>query len=238
MIFNSNKFFFNGIHSKDINIHLVSEDSGVLNDYGIPFNIENENEEIVLSFCHANEDIPLEWDCETTIDFLEWVITEDYCEFISEDNKDIIYFLKGVGYKKRLTNDMTGIIDVTFKTLSPYGYVHYIKEIDENKKNFEVYNYSNIDNAYKPLITLTNICTNEISLKNATTNKESFTIENLDTIHTVYIDNQVGTITDSRGNNILIKSNRNWIELSKGANIFTLEGECNIKIEAYYPMMV
>ena len=56
MIFNSSNFFFNGIYSKDINIHLVSEGSGVLNDYGIPFNIESENEEIVLSFCYANED--------------------------------------------------------------------------------------------------------------------------------------------------------------------------------------
>ena len=150
----------------------------------------------------------------------------------------IIYFLKGVGYKKRLTSGMTGIIDVTFKTLSPYGYTHYIKKIISNEKPFKINIYSNIDNAYKPLITLTNISSDKIVLTNTTNNKGSFIIENLSNSDIIYIDNMFGTITDSRGNNRLTSSNRNWVELSKGANTFTLQGNCNIEIEAYYPMMV
>jgi len=54
MVFSSNNFTFNNIYSRDMNIHLVSEDSGILNDFGIPFNIESEDEEITLSFCYAN----------------------------------------------------------------------------------------------------------------------------------------------------------------------------------------
>ena len=46
MIFSSNNFTFNNVYSKDMNIHLVSEDSDILNEYGIPFNIESDNEEI------------------------------------------------------------------------------------------------------------------------------------------------------------------------------------------------
>lgn len=238
MIFSSNNFTFNNVYSKDMNIHLVSEDSDILNEYGIPFNIESDNEEITLSFCYAQEDTPLEWDYDTTVDFLSWMITDDFCEFVSEDNEDIIYFLKGVGYSKRFTNNMTGIIDVTFKILSPYGYKYYARQVSKSEKSFEIYNYSNMDNAYKPVITLSGISSNKITLTNTTTDKEPFYIENLTNSDTIYIDNMMGTITDSKGNNRLVDSNRSWIELCKGSNTFSVSGTCNIKVVAYYPIMV
>lgn len=238
MVFYSNNFTFNNIDSSSMNIHLVSEDTGILNEYGIPFNIEEGINEVTLSFCYANEDTPLEWDYDTISNFLEWVITDDFCEFISEDNEDVIYFLKGISYIKRFTSNMTGIIDVTFKVLSPYGYKHYIREMSRNEKNFEIYNYSNANNVYKPVITLSGISSSSITITNTTTNKEPFYINNLTSSDTIYIDNMFGTITDHNGNNKLMNSNRSWIELSKGLNSFSVEGSCNIRIEAYYPIMV
>lgn len=238
MVFYSNNFTFNNVYSEGMNIHLVSEGSDILNEYGIAFNIEDDTNEVTLSFCYANGDTPLEWSYDVTVDFLGWMITDDFCEFISEDNEDIIYFLKGIGYNKRFTNNMTGIIDVTFKVLSPYGYKHYIREISKNEKSFEIYNYSNIDNAYKPVITLSNISSNNITLANTTTGKEFFYIDNLNSSDIIYIDNMMGIITDSNGNSRLTDSNRNWIEVCKGSNIFSINGSCDIKIEAYYPMMV
>ena len=86
MVFSSNNFTFNNIYSQDMNIHLVSEDSGILNDYGIPFSTESEDEEITLSFCYADGDSPLEWDYDTTFNFLEWIITDDYCKSLSITN--------------------------------------------------------------------------------------------------------------------------------------------------------
>ena len=238
MVFNSGNFTFNNIYSKNLNIYLVSEDTGVLNDYGIPFNIEDADKEITLSFCYASNNETLSWDYDTVLSFLEWMITDDYCEFISEDNEDIIYFLKGVGYDKRFTNDMKGIIDVTFKVLSPFGYKHYIREILSLEKNFDIYNYSNINNSYKPLITLSNISTKEITLKNTTTNKEAFNITGLNKSDIITIDNMMGIIVDSKGNNKLSNSNRKWIELTKGLNTLSIDGVCDIRIEAYYPIMV
>jgi len=179
MIFYSNNFTFNEIDSKDLNIHLVSEGSDILNEYGIPFNIEDDTNEVTLSFCYANGNTPLEWTYDVTVDFLSWIITDDYCEFISEDNEDIIYFLKGISYKKRFTNNMTGIIDVTFKLLSPHGYKYFAREILKGETQFDMFNFSNIDNAYKPVITLSNISSEYVTLMNATTNKEPFHIENL-----------------------------------------------------------
>ena len=132
MIFYSNNFTFNNVYSKNADIHLVSENTDILNNYGIPFDINEEDNEVTLSFCYAYNDTPLEWTYDVIVDFLNWVITDDYCEFISDDNDDIIYFLKGVSYQKRFTNNMVGVIDVTFKVLSPYGYKHYIREISKN----------------------------------------------------------------------------------------------------------
>lgn len=238
MVFYSNNFTFNKVYSGNKNIHLVSEDTDILNEYGIPFNLNEDTNEITLSFCCANEDTPLEWTFDTIVDFLEWIITDDYCEFISEDNEDMIYFLKGTSYKKRFTNNMTGIIDVTFQVLSPYGYKYYSKKVAKGETKFEIYNYSNVDNNYKPIITLSNISGNSISLNNTNTNKGSFYIENLTGSDVIYIDNLMGTITDANGNSKLINSNRNWIELCKGYNVFLLSGSCDIEIEAYFPMMV
>lgn len=238
MVFSSGEFTFDNIYSKNMDIYLVSDDSGILNDYGIPFSVDSNNEEITLSFCLARNNKPLIWDYDTTTEFLEWVITDDFCEFISDDNEDIIYFLKGIGYNKRFTNNMTGIIDVTFKILSPFGYKHYVREVYSNEKKFDVYNYSNFDNAYKPVITLSKISSSSITLKNITTNKEGFTISNLTSSDIITIDNKMGTIVDSKNINKLSNSNRSWIELIKGLNTFSVTGNCNIKIEAYYPVMV
>lgn len=238
MIFYSNNFTFNNVYSKGTNIHLVSEDTGILNDYGIPFNINEDTSEVTLSFCYADGDSPLEWTYDTIVKFLGWVITDDYCEFISDDNKDIIYFLKGVSYQKRFTNSMAGIIDVTFKTLSPYGYKHSIREISKSEETFEIYNYSNIDNAYKPVITLSDISSTSVTLTNNTTKKQAFNIKNLTNSDIIYIDNMMGTVTDAQNNNRLTNCNRAWIELCKGSNMFSVNGTCKITIEAYYPMMV
>ena len=238
MVFYSNNFIFNKISSEDLDIHLVSEDTDILCEYGIPFNIEDDENEITLSFCYSKDDIPLKWDFDLVTRFLEWMITDDYCEFISEDNLEIIYFLKGIAYQKRLTPSMEGIIDITFKVLSPYGYKHYTKEISQNENNFTLYNHSNSDNNYKPVIKLSNISTDSISLTNETTKKTSFFINNLTNSDIIYIDNLMGTITDEQGNNRLMDSNRSWIELCKGYNSILVDGICDIKIEAYYPIMV
>ena len=45
-------------------------------------------------------------------------------------------------------------------------------------------------------------------------------------------------IVDSKGNNKLSNSNRKWIELTKGLNTLSIDGVCDIRIEAYYPIMV
>ena len=238
MIFYSNNFIFKNTNSKGVNIHLVYEDTDVLNKCGIPFNINNESNEITLSFCYSDGEVPFEWTSDVIEWFLEWMITDDYEEFISEDNTSVVYFLKGVGYQKRFTSSMTGIIDITFEVLSPYAYKYYEKVVSKEENTFEIYNHSNFDNNYKPIIILSNIASDYITLTNETTGKTPFYIENSTNSNSIYIDNLMGTITDENSNNKLMDSNRSWIELSKGLNVISVDGICDINIKAYYPVMV
>ena len=113
-----------------------------------------------------------------------------------------------------------------------------IKKILNYEYICNYYNYSNIDNAYKPIITLSNISSKYVTITNTTTNKEAFTINNLTNSDVIYIDNMMGTITDSNNNNRLVDSNRSWVELCRGTNNFSVNGVCSINIEAYYPIMV
>ena len=48
----------------------------------------------------------------------------------------------------------------------------------------------------------------------------------------------MGTITDSEGNNLILNSNRKWIELEKGSNLIAVDGDCDITFKSYFPVMV
>ena len=236
-MFYSGNFYFDKKHSSEFGVYQVTENDGVINEYGISYNNE-ENGEIVLSFCYANKlDEALVWENEVLEFFLEWIITDSYKEFISEDNADIIYFLKGVSYVKRFTPDMKGIIDVTFKTLNNYGYKYYFAEIINPTDAFPIFNESNVSNNYKPIIEITNISSEEISITNLSTEKTPLLINNLSNKDAI-IDNAIGTIFDSDGNKLIMNSNRKWIELVKGKNLIQVEGNCDIAFKAYYPVMV
>ena len=103
-MFYSDKFYFDDVYSLDFNIYLVYESKELLNKYGISYNSKDENE-LVLSFCYAMEDgNPLVWDDEVLESVLGWLITDTYKEFISEDDEDTVFFLKGESYEKRFSH--------------------------------------------------------------------------------------------------------------------------------------
>ena len=236
-MFYSGNFYFDKKHSSEYGIYQVTENNDILNEYGISYKGE-EDGEITLSFCYAdNFDEAQVWESEVLESVLSWLITDDYKEFISEDNEGIIYFLKGESYTKRFTYEMKGIIDVTFKTLSQYGYKYYTKKITNTDEEFKVLNDSNINKPYKPIIELKNISSDSIKISNLTTLKSPFIINNLSN-KDVTIDNTIGTIVDIDGNNLIMNSNRKWIELVKGYNSILVEGDCDIVFKAYYPVMV
>ena len=237
MIFYSDKFYFDNIYSADFNIFLVYESKDILNKYGISYNKEDENE-ITLSFCYATEyGTPLKWDDEVLEEVLGWLITNNYKEFISEDSEDVVFFLKGESYEKRFSHQKMGMLDVTFKILSPCGYKKQVVKIQSNGNPVNIYNPSNIREHYKPVIELSNISSSTVIISNTSLEKEPFEIKNLSG-KDIFIDNLIGTIVDADGKNLIMDSNRKWIELKKGDNYISVEGDCDVTIKSYYPIMV
>lgn len=238
MIFYSDKFYYNGTYSQDMGVLLVSESSDVLNEYGISCATEEAESEITLSFCYVDSlEQPLPWSSEALEIILGWLIADEYLEFISEDNDELVYFLKGVSYTKRFAPDMKGLIDVTFKVLSSYGYRSYEKKIKNPVGKFTILNNSNVNKPCKPIIELTNISSEVIQITNLTTEKAPFII-NTQSSKMILIDNETGVITNENNENLIMNSNRKWIELTKGDNSIMIEGNCDVLFKFYYPVMV
>ena len=52
----------------------------------------------------------------------DWLITDNFVPFISDDNRGIIYYFKVINLSKVLTFDKQGCLRVTFKSYSKYCY--------------------------------------------------------------------------------------------------------------------
>lgn len=233
-MFYSGNFIYDGKYSDEYDFHLVSEGGGILNEYGINF---SDNDEITLTFCYSSEHgTPYEWTDDTLMFAHEWFIGDDYRPFVSEDNDSYCYLLKGKSLVKRFDNSMRGLIDVTFDILDNYTYKMQNIIIENTEKEYSIYNYSNIKKPYKPIIELYNVNSKDIIIFNNTT-KKSISLNDLDIGADIVIDNQIGTIIDSNGKNLLMNCDRNWLEFKKGANLIKINGDCTAKIKSMYPIM-
>lgn len=233
-MFYSSNFIYDGKYSDEFDFHLVTEGGDILNEYGINF---SDNKEITLTFCYssANEEAQV-WNDEVIEFAHSWFISDEYKPFISEDNDKYCYLLKGISLVKRFSIDMTGLIDVTFEVLDNYTYRQQNISIGNTEKEYSIYNYSNVNKPYKPIVELYNIQSTNISISNNTLSK-SLVLNNLTIGDNVTIDNEIGTIYNQDGVNLIMKSNRNWIEFKKGTNKIKINGECSAKFKSMYPIM-
>lgn len=248
MYFLSENFYFNNISSKSMGIELVSFDNNTFNQIGMtyqesidkqdspsstPFYINSDNkdtEEIVLNLILVNNNDEAQvWDEMKIEEVYDWLVTEDFAQFISEDNLDKIYYFKVSKIVKQFTHGETGYLEVTFK---PYSNYSYIKSTLEGNNTIIVNNLSNVDNNYKPVIELTG--TGEVSIVNTTVGSEPFTITGLE--GKVIVDNLFRTVQSEDGKNLLPKCNRKWIQLTKGKNVLTVTGG-TAKVICEFPMI-
>lgn len=247
MYFLSENFYFNDISSRSMGIELVSFDSNTFNQVGMtyqesidkqdspsstPFYISSDSkdtEEIVLNLMLVNNDEAVVWDEMKIEEVYDWLITEDFVPFISEDNLDRVFYFKTSKIVKQFTNVGTGYLEVTFK---PYSNYSYIKSALEGDSKIAINNLSNVDYNYKPVIELTG--TGEVSITNSTLKTEPFTITGLE--GKVIIDNLLRTVQTEDGKNLLPKCNRKWIHLGKGENILTVTGG-HAKVICEFPII-
>lgn len=250
-MFLTENFVFNGISNSSMNIYLCDFDSTILNEIGFEFKrslnrydsfknnpmYEEENEsnyeiELNLLLYDMTNKVKLTWTNEIIKEIYDWLITDNFCEFYSEDNPDVVYYFKVTSIQKVFTPDRKGYLKVIFQNIDEYCYI---------KKNFtatingnailSVPNPSN--KQYKPIIRITNRGTtttinkvNDLEIKQINTNK------------TVTIDNLICTVESDTKENLFSCCNRKWVCLESGENELKLSGNMMIEIICLFPIII
>lgn len=249
-MFLSEKFNFNNTNFADINIYLCDRDSDVIREIGFgydvgldkqegfknnPMYLEDDNGsyeiELNLLLYDMKNRVKLTWTNEIIKQVYDLLITDSFKEFYTEDNNDVVYFLKVTNIQKFFTQDRKGYLKVTFKSLDKYCYVkqEFTKTIN-GTGSLEINNISN--NIYKPIIEIINqgdsTTINKINNLEITgiANGRKVTIDNL--IYTVLSDNE----------NIFSCCNRKWVTLNKGNNTLILKGNMSVKISCLFPIIM
>ncbi len=258
-MFISDKFIFNGIHSDEMGVALVTFDTNTFNPYGLTFNSgvalsksrkdmshftteEDSIEDIELNLALVDsENNPEVWDDDTLMYIIDWLTTDSFVEFISEDNIDLTYFLKTTKIVKHFTHNKEGYLQVTLKPFSNYAYIKHSKKYTFNSPDsFKINNPSNLKEMYKPIIEIKNLgdASNIISIENKTTGYEPFIIKNLSENEVVRIDGLLGTVYNKDNKNLLMNCNRKWLKLSRGENVINISGNVEIEIKCQFPVII
>ena len=246
-------FTFNGLYSLDMNVSICSvQNNYLLNDIGVTYEIDYATLNSLIDYMpyygenfveptYVEMDL-LVYNPETmeSLDMSEidteaiydWLLTDYFAPFISDDDKEIIYYFKVVKIAKTLTYDNKGYLKVTFKPFSNYQYrrKEYEKRV-ANPTTFDIYNYSR--KTYMPIIELTNYGNEE------TINKiGDMEIKGLKTGEKIIIDNLSKIVQDNEGLNKFSCCNRRWIELKpRITNQIEVSGNCNIKFICEFPIV-
>lgn len=251
----------NEIYSKDKQISLATSSDEIINEYGITFSEEvtlvkkstsssyyvsedSSVEPIVLELWYVDEsDKCLIWDEEKLKDTYDWLLNkEGFSKFVSEDNMNLSYYLKATKIVKRFNFQMKGYLEVTFQPYDSHAYMEYVKPYMINGiRTVYLYNYSNIEHEYCPIIELENLGDEQsvISIKNATSNTDAFEITGLSKNQKVRIDMLTGQTEDiETGESLFNKVNRKWFKMSEhGCNV-EFKGNMQIVFKAQFPVRI
>lgn len=250
MYFISENFSFDDIDSKSMGVELVTFGDSFFNQMGTTYSEsvdlegtflklplytksqEINTEDITLNLLLVNKDgTQATWDDMKTTEIMDWLITDGFKPFVSEDDLDVTYYFKVVKIVKKFTVDRTGYLEVTFKPYSNYTY-HRVRQSGNNK--IVVNNTSNVDSHYKPILEI------ESNSSKVTITNESIsnspTLEIVGVTGKILVDNLFRTVQSEDGKNLLSKCNRKWMELKKGVNTISVSGG-DVTVVCEFPMI-
>ena len=252
MFINEN-FTFNGIRSETLGISIATlNDTSMFHDMGVEYtssmSVENDavnynplftesfelprEIEMMLLMYNPNTMEPMsikEIDIE---DIYDWLITEDFAPFISDDDMDLVYYFKVTKIQKYLTHKGTGVLKVTFLPYSKYCYKR--EEFGRSVSGSAIMSITNPARMdYMPIIEVTNL--GDVSTVNQI---NDMIITGLTSGETVVIDNLMKVVQSRNGENKFSCCNRKWITLrKKNETILTLNGNMRIKVICEYPVV-
>lgn len=244
-------FTFNGIYSRDLGVSIVTFDSSIFNDVGteytsdisIEHNLVDYNPCYIENFAETNEIElnllvynpitmkPIDITNNDLEILYDWLITDGFVPFVSDDDVDLTYYFKVVRIQKVLSFKNEGYLRVTFKPYSRYAYRRREYEIEvDSEEEIEIFNLSR--QLYYPMIEITN--KGSYSTINSINNME---ITGVSTGETIVIDNLLKLVQNSNGKNRFNTCNRKWIGLEpKTDNIIILNGRMKVKIICEFPV--
>lgn len=249
-MFLTEKFNFNGKNSSELNLCLCDFNNDILNEIGFEFRrtlTKNENFinnpmydeekesdyeiELNLLLYDSDKKTKLIWTNDVIKQVYDFLITDNFCEFYTEDNQDVVYYFKVTSIQKVFTPNREGYLKVTFKSLDEYCYIKktFTTTVNGNT-TLSVPNPSN--DVYKPIIKIIN--NGNTSTVNKINNLQIVGANNKDKIT---IDNLICTV-ECNGVNAFSYCNRKWVSLAKGNNTLKISGNMTVSIECLFPIIM
>lgn len=252
MIFKSDKFIYDGIMAEEMGIRLVDTNTkDVLTDYSIPFTetlkVEtsfggnpfytyesSHPEKVELEFCLADENgKAFTWSQEWEEQIIEWFMKDRFCEFISMDYPDLVYYFRGTKVSRKRNKNLKGVLVVEFQ---PY-YKHPIKKF-KSTLNAEGTLEKDVrcDIQFKefiyPILEIESTGDGDVTIQNMSIeDSQPLKITGLKNKDFMSIDNQLYIVTNKESQNLFSKVNREWFKLKKGKNKIKITGNAKVVIK-------
>lgn len=166
---------------------------------------------------------------------------DSFKPFISQDNDEIVYYLKATKIYKNFDCNMKGMLTVEFQPYTSYGYKYFEKKIIcENEIETKIINDSTTSaEFYDPIIEIESFAEGDIQIQNLSIeNSEPLIIKNMKKDEKITIDNFTYTVQNEFGENKFLSVNRNWIRLKKKKNILKIQGNCKVTIKCNFPKII
>ena len=250
-------FIFDNISSQDMGLFIVR--IGGSSENSSPFapaqNIieEKKYKNHIPAFYRAEKE-PLEFEIicslldeeftpEKKMQLSKWLIHEEYKEFISEDNPDLIYNVISTDKIDLITfGSFKGYISIKFRCDAPWGYSSvYQNNFDLSASTLPttitIYNYSNAVKYLYPEIEFTLSGTDtELTLTNLSNGGEIFEFTDLIIGEKIYTNNERKQIISDLGLYRLSKFNKKWFRFVYGANRIEVTGKCLLSFRYKFPL--
>lgn len=259
MSFYSGNFSFNDIYNHEMGVYLVSLDDDVLMDYGIKYKEglkteSSRNNQFYYSETSEVETItitlgladkfknPKTWTIDERRKIIDWMVTDKFCKFVSEDDTSICYYFKCVEYTKKFNSQGYGFIEFVMQPESQYAYTPVIEKVYKvnGEKEIIIENIDNVNKKYYPKIDIIQFSDSkqQISITNKSTNNKEFTLDNIEKYERVEVDHMLKSVLSNKNVFRLKDTNRSWIYLKRGANSIVLKGNCEFRIITQYQLKI
>ncbi len=244
---NSLNFYYNGRHSSEIGVSLVSLNGGMHQTNYLP-NKKIFSEKIAgnnTPYVFGSDYDPLEfklvlacidgeqWTDSKRREVARWLDTSTFEEFYTEDEPDKYYYFHYQGLVELTRNGVDeGYIEVTMLNDSPYA------RSPVQEKRYELTNitsptiieFENIgDEVIYPEMWIYNMYDGNFQIRNLSNGGKDFKFINIANAETIYVDNEHHHIeTDITLTYRYDNFNNNYLELVRGINRLEVTGACSL----------